>query len=72
MEKTIKILIADENAAQRQSLQNELCRAGYANIEQASNGEDALTKIHRLHLIFSIRWEWVSAWLCQQSSWITA
>ncbi|MBQ8817488.1 MAG: sporulation transcription factor Spo0A [Clostridia bacterium] len=48
MEKTIKILIADENAAQRQSLQNELCRAGYANIEQASNGEDALTKIHRL------------------------
>ena len=48
MEKTIKILIADENAAQRQSLQNELCRAGYNNVEQARDGEEALGKIHRL------------------------
>ena len=49
MEYTTKILIADENAAQRQSLCNELVRAGYRNIEEASNGEEALIKIGRTH-----------------------
>ena len=49
MEYTTKILIADENAAQRQSLCNELIRAGYRNIEEASNGEEALIKIGRTH-----------------------
>ncbi len=49
MEYTTKILIADENAAQRQSLCNELARAGYRNIEEATNGEEALIKIGRSH-----------------------
>ena len=37
MENTTKILIADENSAQRQSLMGELRRAGYVNIEVAAN-----------------------------------
>ena len=49
MENSIKILIADENSAQRQSLLGELRRVGYTDIEVAVNGEDALIKIDRLH-----------------------
>ena len=44
MEKSIKIMVADENSAQRQALLVDLRRAGYTNIEIASNGEDALAK----------------------------
>ena len=60
MEFTTKILIADENAAQRQSLRNELSRAGYRNIEEASNGEDALMKIGRYHPDVAIIDVWLS------------
>lgn len=60
MESTIKILIADENAAQRQSLCNELMRAGYKNIEEASNGEEALIKIGRGHPDVAIIDVWLS------------
>ena len=41
MDTSTKILIADENAAQRQSLANELRRAGFRNVEEAGNGEEA-------------------------------
>jgi len=44
-----KILIADENAAQRQVLRETLARNGYRFIDEASNGEDALIKISRSH-----------------------
>ena len=44
-----KILIADENASQRQSLRETLARNGYRFIDEASNGEDALIKISRSH-----------------------
>lgn len=44
-----KILIADENAAQRTQLRESLTRAGYRNVEEAVNGDDALHKIDRLH-----------------------
>ena len=44
-----KILIADENASQRQSLKEILARNGYRFIDEASNGEDALIKISRSH-----------------------
>lgn len=44
-----KILIADENPMQRQSLKEGLKNAGYRNIDDASNGEDALVKINRYH-----------------------
>ena len=60
MEYTTKILIADENAAQRQSLKNELVRCGYRNIEEASNGEDALIKIGRYHPDIAIIDIWLS------------
>ncbi len=60
MENNTKILIADENAAQRQALANELKRAGFRNIEEASNGEDALIKIGRYHPDVAILDVWLS------------
>ncbi len=60
MEITTKILIADENAAQRQSLKNELIRYGYRNIEEAANGEEALVKIGRYHPDVAIIDIWLS------------
>ena len=60
METSKKILIADENAAARQSLKNELTRAGYRNIEEASNGEEALIKIGRFHPDVAIIDVWLS------------
>lgn len=40
-----KILIADENAVQRSELREELKGQGFANIYEASNGEEALSMI---------------------------
>ncbi len=60
MEFTTKILIADENAAQRQSLRNELIRSGYTNIEEAANGGEALIKIGRYHPDVAIIDVWLS------------
>ncbi len=60
MEINTKILIADENPAGRQALINELRRAGYRNIEEASNGEDALIKIGRFHPDVAIIDVWLS------------
>lgn len=44
-----RILIADENPMQRQSLKEGLKNAGYRNIDDATDGEDALVKINRYH-----------------------
>ena len=60
MEKSIKIMVADENSAQRQALLVDLRRAGYTNIEIASNGEDALSKIDRYHPDVAIIDIWLS------------
>lgn len=49
MEYNTKILIADENHNQRMALRDGLMRAGYRYIEEAVNGEDALTKLGRFH-----------------------
>ena len=49
MEYTTKILIADENPANRLSLREGLLRAGYRSIEEAANGEEALMKVSRMH-----------------------
>ena len=49
MEYTTKILIADENASQRALLKDCFLHAGCRYIEEAVNGEDALTKIGRIH-----------------------
>ncbi|MBR2354727.1 MAG: sporulation transcription factor Spo0A [Clostridia bacterium] len=60
MEHNIKILIADENPAGRQALANELRRAGFQTIEEASNGEEALIKIGRSHPDVAILDVWLS------------
>ena len=44
-----KILIADDNLLQRQTLREGLRNAGYRNIEECSNGEDALVRINHFH-----------------------
>ena len=49
MEYTTKILIADENSSQRALIKDCFLRAGCRHIEEAINGEDALTKIGRIH-----------------------
>ena len=49
MEYTTKILIADENSSIRASVKDCFMRAGCRNVEEAINGEDALSKIGRLH-----------------------
>ena len=49
MEYNTKILIADENAAARTQLKDCFTNAGCRYIEEAINGEDALSKIGRLH-----------------------
>ena len=60
MEQIAKILIADENPAQRQSLKEGLIRAGYRSIEEASNGEEALQRIGRFHPDVVIADVWLS------------
>lgn len=60
MEYTTKILIADENSTQRQILRDGLARAGYRFIEEASNGEEALSKIGRFHPDVAVVDVWLS------------
>lgn len=60
MENLAKILIADENAAMRQSLRDGLIRQGYRYIEEATNGEEALTRIGRNHPDIVIADVWLS------------
>ena len=55
-----KILIADENNAQRQALRDGLLRAGYRYIEECTNGEDALSRMNRFHPDVAIIDVWLS------------
>ena len=49
MENTKKILLAIENATERNTLRMHLEKSGYHFIDEAANGEDALLKIGRTH-----------------------
>ncbi len=49
MEKATKILIADENEELRSDVKEQLKKLGYCMVEEASNGEEALQKVNRLH-----------------------
>ena len=49
MEHSVKVLLADENAEIRENLREALKEAGVRYIEEATNGEEALTKIGRTH-----------------------
>ena len=45
MDTNVKILIAEESAAERHNLREGLRRAGFHNVEEATNGEEALGKL---------------------------
>ncbi len=49
MEYNTKILIADESPAGRAVIREGLLRAGYRNIEEAANGEEAMLKMTRFY-----------------------
>ncbi len=54
------ILIANENASERSALRVHLEKSGFKNIDEASNGEDALLKISRNHPALVIIDLWLS------------
>lgn len=60
MENNIKILIADENLQTRLATKEALTRRGFKNITDASNGEEALIKINRVHPDIVIADLWLS------------
>lgn len=45
MESTTKILLADENKEERRTLRENLYRAGYRFVEEAADGEEAVSRI---------------------------
>lgn len=59
MEK-MKILIADENAESRKMCRDALSRAGIRSVDDASNGEEALNIISRIHPDVVIADVWLS------------
>lgn len=60
MEYTTKILIADENNAQRSILREALSRAGCKYIDETISGEDALSLVNRIHHDVLIADIWLS------------
>lgn len=60
MEKTTKILIADENSSHRGIVKEALSSVGYRYINEASNGEDARAIITRIHPDIIIVDVWLS------------
>lgn len=60
MEKTTKILIADENEELRAEIRENLKKAGYMYVEEAVNGEDAVQKITSIHPDVVIADLWLS------------
>ena len=60
MEYTTKILIADESPASRSQMREGLLRAGYRNVDEAMNGEDALSKIERIRPTVVLLDVWLS------------
>ena len=60
MEYTTRILIADESQSQRATLREGLTRAGYRHIDEAANGEEALSRIARNHPDIILMDVWLS------------
>ena len=60
METNAKILVADENIQTRHSTKEALIRKGYRNVDEATNGEEALIKINRNHPDIVIADIWLS------------
>lgn len=59
MEFATKILIADPDKEERKALRDDLYKAGYHLIEEAANGEEAISKIGHFHPDVAI----IDAWL---------
>ncbi len=66
MEKSVKILIADENTDFRRSCRSNLIGLGYKRIEEAENGEDALYKIDKFRPDIVLCDVWLSKLDCTQ------
>lgn len=49
MEKTAKILIAEESVEERRRIRDYLIHCGYHGVDEAENGEEAYIKISRVH-----------------------
>jgi DNA-binding NtrC family response regulator len=60
METNAKILVADENIQTRHSTKDALLRKGFRNVDEATNGEEALIKINRNHPDIVITDIWLS------------
>ena len=60
MENIVRIMIADENADTRKACRDALQRAGYRFVDEASNGEEALSMIGRTHPDLVIADIWLS------------
>ena len=57
----MKVLVADENTESRRMCKEALMRAGIRFVDEASNGEEALTYINRNHPDVVIADVWPSA-----------
>ena len=60
MDKKTKILIADENGEMRKNCIAELHKQGFCNLEESSNGEEAMSIIGRYHPDIVIADVWLS------------
>ena len=60
MDYNSKIIIADENNITRKELRDTLAHIGFRYVDEAYNGEDALTKIARIHPDVVITDIWLS------------
>lgn len=49
MEKTAKILIAEESVEERRRIRDYFIHCGYHGVDEAANGEEAYAKINRVH-----------------------
>ena len=60
MEKNTKLLIADESQEERRHLRDFLRNEGYQSIDEACNGEEAISKIKKTHPDIVIVDTWLS------------
>ena len=45
----MKVLVVDDYSTMRRIIRNQLSQLGYTNVDEAANGEDALTKLREAH-----------------------
>ncbi len=60
MENSIKILLCDENEAERHALAGKLMTGGFAYVDEAKNGEDALSKMTKSRYDVAVVDLWMS------------